>query len=272
MVDIVTVGGRRRLDRLGQPAGLAQGRPAQRRRRSRADLLRHGRDRADRDRRQPRARTDPRGPARWRGAAGRRRRHERVHAPRQRLGLGLEDAASGVLEIASWNQTHGIRQVTIERGRDPRAILPRRVRRLRPAPRRPGRRPARDRDRPRARRTRGTLSAFGLLVSDIKRDLVRTLRSRRAPARRRRSSSAPGRSSRGEGRPSCWARASRPRRSVLRRVVDARYLGEAHEVKVPAPEGPLDARRLRGARRALPRRPRAHIRLRVPRRAARASS
>src|SRR5262249_51401184 len=37
------------------------------------------------------------------------------------LELSLEWAAAGVLEIACWNQTHGIRQVTIERGRDPRA-------------------------------------------------------------------------------------------------------------------------------------------------------
>src|SRR5262249_6602176 len=35
------------------------------------------------------------------------------------LGLGLEDTAAGILEIAAWNQAHGIRQVTVQRGRDP---------------------------------------------------------------------------------------------------------------------------------------------------------
>src|SRR5207248_3230697 len=91
-----------------------------------------------------------------------------------RLGLGLEETAAGVLEIAAWNQAHGIRQVTVQRGRDPsdyclvtfggsgglfagevadvlgiRTVL---------VPRDPG-----------------NLSAFGLQASDIRRDYVRTL-------------------------------------------------------------------------------------------------
>ncbi len=37
-----------------------------------------------------------------------------------RLGLGPLDAATGILEIAAWNQAHGIRRMTIQRGRDPR--------------------------------------------------------------------------------------------------------------------------------------------------------
>ena len=55
---------RRRLDRLGDPRGDAQGRAAVGRRRPRAALLRPGRHRADDHRRPPRARPDPAAPAR----------------------------------------------------------------------------------------------------------------------------------------------------------------------------------------------------------------
>jgi N-methylhydantoinase A len=36
--------------------------------------------------------------------------------------LGVEQLAAGILEIANWNQTHSIRQITIQRGIDPRAF------------------------------------------------------------------------------------------------------------------------------------------------------
>src|SRR5262249_35259114 len=35
------------------------------------------------------------------------------------LGLSIPEAAAGVLEIAAWNQSHGIRQVTVQKGHDP---------------------------------------------------------------------------------------------------------------------------------------------------------
>jgi N-methylhydantoinase A len=34
--------------------------------------------------------------------------------------LGIEQLAAGIIEIANWNQTHSIRQITIQRGIDPR--------------------------------------------------------------------------------------------------------------------------------------------------------
>src|SRR4051794_20689033 len=90
------------------------------------------------------------------------------------LGLGLEETAAGVLEIAAWNQAHGIRQVTVQRGRDPSdyclvafggsgALLAGEVAAILGietvlVPRNPG-----------------NVSAFGLQASDIRRDYVRTL-------------------------------------------------------------------------------------------------
>ena len=92
----------------------------------------------------------------------------------QRLGLTAEDAAAGVLEIAASNQVQGIRTVTTTRGLDPgdyamiafggagglfaadvADFLGIRVALSPPNP--------------------GNLSAFGLHVSDIRRDYVRTL-------------------------------------------------------------------------------------------------
>ena len=69
---------------------------------------------------------------------------EMIAAP---LGLELEAAASGVLEIAAANISAGIRVVSVKRGRDPRRLRARRVRRRRATPRLPDRRRAQDRDR-----------------------------------------------------------------------------------------------------------------------------
>jgi N-methylhydantoinase A len=150
------------------------------------------------------------------------------------LELSVEEAAAGVLEIACWNQTHGIRQVTIERGRDPRAyclvafggsgpliaahiadLLEMEEVLIPPNP--------------------GNLSAFGLLVSDIRRDLVRTfvrgqheLDIAELEDAWRALEVEADEALRSEGVPAANIR--------LRRVVDARYAGEAHEVRVPAEE------------------------------------
>ena len=154
------------------------------------------------------------------------------------LDLSAEAAAAGVLEIAAWNQTHGIRQVSIERGRDPRAfclvafggsgpllaaavadLLEIETVLIPPNP--------------------GNTSAFGLLVSDIKRDFVRTfVRSEEGLDVDELEAAWSGLEN--EGRDVLGREGVSEDRIALRRVVDARYLGEAHEVKVPAENGPLD--------------------------------
>jgi N-methylhydantoinase A len=154
------------------------------------------------------------------------------------LGLTVEETASGVLEIASWNQTHGIRQVTIERGRDPRGfclvafggsgpLLAGQVAELLEietvlVPLDPG-----------------NVSAFGLLVSDVKRDLVRTFVRGEHQLDVAELESVWS-TLEAEGTRVLESEGVEPAKIRLRRVVDARYLGEAHEVKVPAPDGPLD--------------------------------
>jgi N-methylhydantoinase A len=156
-----------------------------------------------------------------------------------RLGLSVEEVASGVLEIASWNQTHGIRQVTIERGRDPRTfclvafggsgpLLAAQVADLLEVetvlvPPNPG-----------------NVSAFGLLVSDIRRDLVQTF-VRGEHQFDVEELEAAWQELENQGRAVLRNEGVLPEKIDLRRVIDARYLGEAHEVKVPAPAGPLDA-------------------------------
>jgi N-methylhydantoinase A len=154
------------------------------------------------------------------------------------LGLSPQDAARGILEISAWNQANAIRQVTVKRGLDVRDFAmaafggsgPLLICRLLDilgveavvVPRDPG-----------------NLSAFGLLTVDVKNDYVQThvvkdtevdlatlgavydaLGSQATDALDR------------EG----FARADHQ----LVRTADLRYDGQAFEVRVPAPEGPVD--------------------------------
>ncbi|NEA29092.1 hydantoinase/oxoprolinase family protein [Actinomadura bangladeshensis] len=154
------------------------------------------------------------------------------------LGLPLERAAAGILEISAWNQANAIRRITVKRGLDVRDYplvafggsgpllacrlldvlgLPAAV-----VPENPG-----------------NLSAFGLLTVDVKNDYVRTRVVRDAeldPALldavyadlETEAADALAR----EGFP-----ADRRR---FARSADLRYYGQAFEVRVPAPAGPPD--------------------------------
>ncbi len=160
-----------------------------------------------------------------------------VRALAERLGLSPEACAAGVLEISAWNQANALRQVTVKRGLDvrdftlttfggsgslllcrlmdvlgvPTVLVP-------PDP--------------------GNVSAFGLLTVDVKNDYVQThvalasaleattvagvydeLTARAAAALVT------------EGFP-----ADRHR---FDRTADLRYFGQAFEVRVPVPEGPV---------------------------------
>ncbi|MGC5010195.1 hydantoinase/oxoprolinase family protein [Streptosporangium sp. DT93] len=153
-----------------------------------------------------------------------------------RVGLTPERAAAGVLEISAFNQSNAIRQITVKRGLDvrdfpmvafggsgpllvcrlidilglPSVIVP-------PDP--------------------GNVSAFGLLTVDVKNDYVRTFVTRDLSLERAaeifgelegRAASALDR----EGFPAA--------QHVHARSADLRYYGQAYEVRVPAPAGPLD--------------------------------
>ncbi len=153
----------------------------------------------------------------------------------KRLGLKAEEAAAGVLEIAASNQVQGIRTVTTTRGLDPgdyamiafggagglfaadvADFLGIRVAVSPPNP--------------------GNLSAFGLHVSDIRRDYVRTLVRQQSLASF-------------EELEELWAELERQGRHeiaqegvaadavALQRSADVRYVGEGHEVLVTVPPG-----------------------------------
>jgi N-methylhydantoinase A len=154
------------------------------------------------------------------------------------LGMAVVDAARGILEISAWNQANAIRQVTVKRGLDVRDFAmaafggsgPLLVCRLIDilgvqgvvVPLDPG-----------------NLSAFGLLTVDVKNDYVQTHvvpddrldRDELAAVYRTLEARAEDALDR-EGFASDAHR--------FLRTADLRYDGQAFEVRVPAPDGPID--------------------------------
>ena len=154
------------------------------------------------------------------------------------LGLGLEECATGILEISAWNQANALRQVTVKRGLDVRdftmatfggsgsLLLCRLIDVLGLSgvlvPQNPG-----------------NVSAFGLLTVDVKNDYVQTSVTRHSDLDvatvqklyddlQAQAAEALDR----EG----FDRAEH--RFV--RTADLRYFGQAFEVRVPAADGPVD--------------------------------
>ena len=154
------------------------------------------------------------------------------------LGLSLEACATGVLEISAWNQANALRQITVNRGLDVRdftlvtfggsgSLLACRlvdVLGLRGVlvPLNPG-----------------NLSAYGLLTVDVRNDYVQT-------AVARASALVPAEVQAGFDDLAAKADAALAREGfpaaerVFRRTVDVRYYGQAYEVRVDVPEGPVD--------------------------------
>jgi N-methylhydantoinase A len=155
----------------------------------------------------------------------------------RRLGLDLEACAVGILEISAWNQANALRQVTVKRGLDVRdftlvsfggsgSLLACRlvdVLGLRSAlvPTNPG-----------------NLSAFGLLTVDVRNDYVRTAVSRHS----RLDHDALGTLYDGLQTDADTALANEGFPSSARqfvRTADLRYYGQAYEVRVDVPDGPV---------------------------------
>ncbi|NIJ13178.1 N-methylhydantoinase A [Saccharomonospora amisosensis] len=161
-----------------------------------------------------------------------------LRALADKLGLTVEQCATGVLEISAWNQANALRQITVKRGLDVRdftlttfggsgsLLLCRLVDILNlPAvlvPPNPG-----------------NVSAFGLLTVDVKNDYVRThvcLQEALTP----------------DALSTVYAELTEQARAALLkegfaeaehqfvRTADVRYFGQAFEVRVPVPEGPVD--------------------------------
>jgi N-methylhydantoinase A len=156
-----------------------------------------------------------------------------------RLGLPVADCATGILEISAWNQANAVRQITVKRGLDvrdftlvtfggsgslllcpligilgvPAAFVP---------------------------QNPGNVSAFGLLTVDIRNDYVRT-------AVRKHADLEPGLVEKiyaelaGQAAGALAEQGFGPGKQRLVRAADLRYYGQAFEVAVPVPDGPVDA-------------------------------
>jgi len=161
-----------------------------------------------------------------------------VEALATRLGLDVEQCATGILEISAWNQANALRQVSVKRGLDVRDFMLttfggsgsllacRLVDILGLAgvvvPQNPG-----------------NVSAFGLLTVDVKNDYVQTAVARHAnldhAAVQKTFDELTVRAANAldaEGFPRDAHRYTR--------TVDLRYFGQAYEVRVPAPAGTID--------------------------------
>ncbi|WP_370618287.1 hydantoinase/oxoprolinase family protein [Mumia qirimensis] len=160
-----------------------------------------------------------------------------------RLGMSVEEAATGVLEISAWNQANALRQITVKRGLDvrdftlttfggsgslllcrlmdvlgiPTVLVP-------PNP--------------------GNVSAFGLLTVDVKNDYVQTaVRLATELDAREVEGLYAGLAERAAVALRAEGFAPADQRFV--RTADLRYFGQAFEVRVPVPAGPVDDEVLR---------------------------
>jgi N-methylhydantoinase A len=163
-----------------------------------------------------------------------------ISALAARLGRSIESCAAGILEVSAWNQANAIRQVTVKRGLDmrdftlvtfggsgslllcrlidilglPRALVP-----LNP----------------------GNVSAFGLLTVDVRGDYVRT-----AVCRHRDLDfdliETIFRELADQARETLARQGFDGGCQRLLRAADLRYSGQAFEVQVPVPPGPIDTR------------------------------
>jgi N-methylhydantoinase A len=167
---------------------------------------------------------------------------ERVADP---LGLSVEAAAQGIVDVANANMERALRVVSVERGHDPRDFSlvayggagPLHAAEL-----------AAELDVPRVvvPRSAGVLSALGLLISDAAyeegvsavrpwaevdpADLTERFETMEAEGRERLASEGYG-----------------PDRRRFERAVDLRYRGQSFDLRVSMPEGRLDAESLRAA-------------------------
>ncbi|HEU0041812.1 MAG TPA: hydantoinase/oxoprolinase family protein, partial [Jiangellaceae bacterium] len=154
-----------------------------------------------------------------------------------RLGLGLEAAAVGVLEISAWNQANALRQITVKRGLDVRdftlvsfggsgsllacrlvdilgldgVLVP-------PNP--------------------GNLSAYGLLTVDVRNDYVRTAVARQGALDRTAVAKILD-TLQAEADAALEREGFAPAERHFVRTADLRYFGQAYEVRVDVPDGPV---------------------------------
>jgi N-methylhydantoinase A len=155
----------------------------------------------------------------------------------ERLGLSREACATGVLEISAWNQANALRQVTVQRGLDVRdftmvtfggsgSLLACRLVDILGL------------DGVLVPLNPGNLSAYGLLTVDVRNDYVQTAVAKASvldPAAVQQVYDVlAGRADEALAREGF---APPERRSL--RSADLRYFGQAYEVRVDVPDGPV---------------------------------
>ncbi len=156
-----------------------------------------------------------------------------------KLGLSPEACASGILEISAWNQANALRQVTVKRGLDVRDftlvtfggsgslllcrlmdVLGIQTVLVPPNP--------------------GNVSAFGLLTVDVKNDYVQTHVSL-ADNLEGDAVSRIYADLTGQAAAALTTEGFAESQHSFARTADLRYFGQAFEVRVGVPEGPIDS-------------------------------
>ena len=163
-----------------------------------------------------------------------------IEALGRRLGkpLGVEALAEGIIEIANWNQANCIRQMTIQKGIDPRRFALLSFGGAGPA------------QSPAVMRllgmkcclvpfNPGNLSAFGLLAVDWRTDHIATRVTHEDAIRADALAEIFGRLER-EAVATLARDGIDPSRSRTVREADLRYVGQSMEVRVAAPGGAID--------------------------------
>ena len=154
-----------------------------------------------------------------------------------KLGMPAPDCAAGILEVSAWNQANAVRQITVKRGLDVRdftlvtfggsgsllicpliEILGVRGVLVPPNP--------------------GNVSAFGLLTVDVRADYVRTCVARQSELDYAAIETIYGGLA-AQASDALIAQGFVPPAHRLTRTADLRYYGQAFEVRVPVPPGPL---------------------------------
>jgi len=155
-----------------------------------------------------------------------------------KLNLSVEECAAGVLEISAWNQANALRQITVKRGLDVRdftlatfggsgsLLLCRLVDVL-------------DLPAVLVPPNPGNVSAFGLLTVDVKNDYVRTFVSLHENLSTQALTKVYDELT-DQARAALAKEGFAPTEHRFARTADLRYFGQAFEVRVALPDGPLD--------------------------------
>src|SRR5689334_11041416 len=161
-----------------------------------------------------------------------------LEALAERLGMSPEACATGILEISAWNQANALRQVTVKRGLDVRdftlvtfggsgSLLLCRLMDVLGIP------------TVLVAPNPGNVSAFGLLTVDVKNDYVQTHVSL-ADALDPSEVAAVYDDLTGHAARALAKEGFEPGEHQFVRTADLRYFGQAFEVRVAVPEGPVD--------------------------------